>query len=1546
MRNAFHTEADALHIATKHERELRPAPLAWAPLPAFFFAVIGLWLNNIQTPSEAPELLVALTLILTTAPFLAIAVLFFRSFMTTGAPGVLLFGCGAIFWSVSGLASLGPLLAPGAEAPNITVAIHNLIIWAASLNCLAGAALMHRSWPSIEDRRRALFAALGMALAGAAFIALTVLQGWTPVFFIQGEGATLERQFVLGSTIFAILLALSLLRHDVTLRSPFLDWFALALMLLAIGYAGLMLQTTFGGVLGWVARAAQYFGGGYMLVAAYVAIRDTRPAFVVLAPSLDPAPHRYSVAVAIVVIAAVLRLVFLHDVAGRVTFITFYPAVMLAALYGGFRAAALATAFAALLADYFWLPPVRSILNLSPSDWLTTGIFVLNCLLISWIIERMQNAQARLRKVEASRRIELKRMVAERTAELELANEEKTRHLASATATAAELQAVLDAVPAGIWIARDPSYQTVQANRLATSWMRIPEGANSSKSAPSLLTFDIFDKDGRSVPNEELPLRRAARGEEVSGYEFDWRFPDGERRFLFGNAAPFHDADGNVTGGVAAFIDITERKHAEAALRESEARLKAVLDASPDPICLKDRESRWLLANAACLAVIGKPAEACLGKTDAQLFYDSADGRAMNANDLRVMTSGVSEIVEETVCTPSGVRYYTTNKAPFQDAAGNIIGLVGVARDVTERKRAEEALCESEMRAWTLLEGIAQAFWETDAEGNVATDSPSWRAYTGQSVEEWLGYGWLNAIHPEDRERTERSWRETVAAQRQFDEEYRLRSPDGGYRWTNVRAAPLLNVDGSIQKWVGMNIDIGARKRAEEARAAAHHQLQSVIDNTTATVYALDLEARFVLANAAVADVLNTTPEHLIGKRRHEFMPKEDADWHEANDREVIAAGRALEFEEYNQLDRSITWLTTKFPLRDAQGRIYAVAGISADISKRKQAEEALRESEERERQRRQELETTLSVIPAAVFIAEDKSCARITANPAGYELLRIPEGGNVSTCAPEEERPKHFEMYSATGEFLPVDRRPMQRASATGKSIEGFEYEIRFADGDHKHLIADVAPLFDASGEVRGAIGALMDITERRHMESALRHNAETLLLAQRCANAGVWNVDLDTNTVAWSEPYYDLYGLPKSVEPSLSTWMDSIHPDDRKRVSDEYELALASRDEQHLEFRILRDGQVRWLQSEGRVICDSANRPVRITGIIWDITERKRAEAALRESEERYRGIYQHAETGIAITDLTGRFQSCNPAYAAMLGYTERELLSLDFQQLLHPADRQENVQAGVQLRAGAIPSFELFNRYIRKDGKTLWVHKRVSLLRDAAGNPTHHIVLVTDMTERKRYEEHIGLLLKEVNHRAKNMLALVQAIARQTVAADPKDFVERFGERVRALAASQDLLVKAEWKGVDLHALIRSQLAHFSDLIGARIHLDGPALFISATAAQNIGMALHELATNAGKYGALSSAAGRVDIDWRLESAENGEERFQLSWRESGGRPVTKPERSGFGTIVISSMVKMSLDADIDLDFAPSGLIWRLRCSSDRVLEAAPPESLGRA
>jgi two-component sensor histidine kinase len=218
---------------------------------------------------------------------------------------------------------------------------------------------------------------------------------------------------------------------------------------------------------------------------------------------------------------------------------------------------------------------------------------------------------------------------------------------------------------------------------------------------------------------------------------------------------------------------------------------------------------------------------------------------------------------------------------------------------------------------------------------------------------------------------------------------------------------------------------------------------------------------------------------------------------------------------------------------------------------------------------------------------------------------------------------------------------------------------------------------------------------------------------------------------------------------------------------------------------------------------------------------------------------------------------------------------------------------------------------------------------------------LAMIRDITERKRAEARVQWLMREVNHHARNILSVVQAMAHQTGAGLHQEFVSEFEERIRGLSASYDLLANNKWQNVPLVELVRAQLAHFGGPMNNRIALRGPDFWITSAAAQTIGMALHELATNAGKYGALSTDAGQVDITWRLERTADDGHRFTMEWSESGGPTVVAPTRHGFGWTVLCQMTKMLLGGDAALEFAPAGVVWRLACPADRVRECEEPE-----
>jgi PAS domain S-box-containing protein len=240
----------------------------------------------------------------------------------------------------------------------------------------------------------------------------------------------------------------------------------------------------------------------------------------------------------------------------------------------------------------------------------------------------------------------------------------------------------------------------------------------------------------------------------------------------------------------------------------------------------------------------------------------------------------------------------------------------------------------------------------------------------------------------------------------------------------------------------------------------------------------------------------------------------------------------------------------------------------------------------------------------------------------------------------------------------------------------------------------------------------------------------------------------------------------------------------------------------------------------------------------------------------------------------------------------------------------------------------------RHRRGDGEVRWTEGHTLVHFEGVGHERRAIRMVgtaNDITERKEREEREQLLMREINHRAKNMLSVVDAIAHQTATRTPESFIERFSERIQALASNQDLLIRNAWHGVEAEDLVRAQLAPFADHIGSRIVVRGPKLRLNAASAQAIGLALHELTTNAGKYGTLSQGTGRLDVGWGTEG-----ETFTMSWTERDGPKVSPPHRRGFGTVVIQEMAERSVDGKVDLDYAPCGVTWRLTCPAAKALE----------
>ncbi|MGE0767075.1 MAG: sensor histidine kinase [Hyphomicrobiaceae bacterium] len=308
----------------------------------------------------------------------------------------------------------------------------------------------------------------------------------------------------------------------------------------------------------------------------------------------------------------------------------------------------------------------------------------------------------------------------------------------------------------------------------------------------------------------------------------------------------------------------------------------------------------------------------------------------------------------------------------------------------------------------------------------------------------------------------------------------------------------------------------------------------------------------------------------------------------------------------------------------------------------------------------------------------------------------------------------------------------------------------------------------------------------------------------------------------------------------------------------------------------------------------------------------------------------------------DLNGIIRSWNPSAEVLFGYTSDEIIGKPKSLLVPPDRHAEHRQQQALVAAGE--SLRSETTRLHRDGTPIPVSVDAAPIRRPDGTIIGTSSIVHDITERIAGEEHLQFLMREIAHRSKNQLAIIQAIASQTArtSGTKQEFLDQFKARLQGLAASHDLLLKQNWQGAPLEDLIRRQIEAFVGDRSNAVRLEGPPAMLTAAAAEAIGLAMHELATNSAKYGALSVPPGKVDVVWRLlppDAASEGERMWELSWREQGGPKVQEPTVTGFGTQVIKRTAAMAVSGTADLAYSESGLVWRLTFPTSAMRQTGP-------
>ena len=539
----------------------------------------------------------------------------------------------------------------------------------------------------------------------------------------------------------------------------------------------------------------------------------------------------------------------------------------------------------------------------------------------------------------------------------------------------------------------------------------------------------------------------------------------------------------------------------------------------------------------------------------------------------------------------------------------------------------------------------------------------------------------------------------------------------------------------------------------------------------------------------------------------------------------------------------------------------------------------------------------------------------------------------------PETEAPPTLEAAIA-GVTLADRERVRGEMDAAMRQIGPFclEYRIEAAPDDIRWVEdhgRTIGPIDPETGLARTVSGTLIDITKRKQAEDRLAEREAQLRLFIEHAPAAMALFDTDMRYVAFSRRYVSDYGLDPDID-LIGRSHYEIFPEvpDHWRVIHQRVLAGAELCQDEETFRradgredVLHWSMAPWVRADGTIGGAALFSEV--------VTARVAERRALAESEGRLAAAVRAGRLGIHDFDPATGHIEWDGTTRELWGVGDDEPVTYEtFATGVLPEDLPavEKAVADALDPAGA-GSFEAVYRVAnRQTGAIRWVRADgIATFED--GRAARLIGTVCDVTARKQAEQRVQDLLLEVNHRSKNMLTLVQAIARQTARNDDGTFLERFERRLAALAAAQDLLVAKDWGGIPVAELIRNQLDHLGEL-GERVHLDGPEAILTPEAAQALDMALHELSTNAVKYGALSNNQGAVDLDWQIDPSAN---RLSISWTERGGPPVSPPSRRGFGTQVISRIVRSSLGGSVDIAYHPEGLAWHLACRAGCLLNS---------
>ncbi len=762
---------------------------------------------------------------------------------------------------------------------------------------------------------------------------------------------------------------------------------------------------------------------------------------------------------------------------------------------------------------------------------------------------------------------------------------------------------------------------------------------------------------------------------------------------------------------------IEERQWIEAALRQSEEKYRTIVESIEDGYYEGDTTGSFTFFNDAFCRIMGYPCDEVMGKSYRDFMDKPHSDRIFNIANEVFRTGNPARAVDcQIIAKDGGPRHVEVSIALIRDGSAQPIGFRGILRDITERKRADEKIRESELRYRSIFENALEGIYRS-LPGRQITD-------VNPALVEMLGYNTTDEVLaltlPDDLFLDLNEWELLQTLQQSQDVieglELRWKRKDGNPIFVSLYAQTVRDDDGKAIFYEGIVMDITQHRLVEEELRASEQRNKALFEAIPDLIFIVTKDGYILDFKAEVNAPLEIPLEQFIGLHIRDtggLTPKDTEVLLGAFDRAVRS--RTVQTYEYE-------FTTNRRGRESFEGRAVAlndheVLNIVRNITERKQVEERLR-------QINQTLRALIEASPVVIICLDREGNVNIW-NPAAEQLFgwhAVEVLGRPYPLVPEGKE----------DEFRSILQRILQ-----GETLSAAELRRQKKDGSLVDITLWAAPLYDVTGHVSGTISVIADITEQKHAQEQLRETNQTLQALIHASPLVIISLDMEGNVKLWNKAAEQLFGW---TEAEVLGHFYPVVPEDKQAQFQEL-LAKSRRGESIAREELKRrtkDGRMIDIRAWSAPLFDSNGDITTEISVIEDFTEQKRAEEALRESEERFRAIFESAPIGMAVRSPEGRFIQTNQAFQEMLGYTEDEFLAMSFGEITHPDDLELCKRFDADIISGKISHYTLEKRYYHKGGGLVWCQVALFGIRDLAGALKYTIGIAVNVTKRRRAED----------------------------------------------------------------------------------------------------------------------------------------------------------------------------------------------------------------